>query len=226
MLIVHAAWVTHIVHNSFSSYILHSPLSIFCVSILSPPLCSLSLTICFFLSFLSNKLYYAVLSCTLYSSPYAIANKCRLCIEQKVLTNSLNTHRLLFTLLHFTSRVLASFTFSTLYSSLLYLCIQYTFSYARYYSIEELQCAWVRYWLRFRVCLCQVYVRHKSARFYILRFLLLRRLLLLLPIFLFAVPLLRPALLISIHFISSSLFHYYLRCLGPCVSILNSVVYI
>lgn len=70
MMIVYAAWVTHIVHNSFSSFILHSPLSIFCITIHSshPPsslLClSLRLRVCAFTS--SFSLWYSSVGYTLY----------------------------------------------------------------------------------------------------------------------------------------------------------------
>lgn len=116
----------------------------------------------------------AVLSYTALYTLHAIPNKCRLCIEQKVLTNSLQHSS---SLIHFTSRHPRRLPVCILNSVLLSIVCVHCWVHN---AIDELLCAWVRYWLRFRVCLCQVYVRHKSARFYTLRFLLLRCLLLLL----------------------------------------------
>lgn len=114
-----------------------------------------------------------------------------MCRAKGTLTNSLSTHRLWFTSPHFSSSSSSLNSWCFLRVAI-YKCVRLRIHRWVHNTIDELLCAWVRYRLRFRVCLCQVYVRHKSARFYTLRFLLLllRCLLLLLYLVLFCASLL------------------------------------
>lgn len=220
MMIVRAAWVTHIVHNSFSSFILHRPLSIFCISARPPPPSPLFLNSLFvspfaFASFLLNTLYY------LYAVSLCRAVLYTLCTLYQINADYVQSKR--YSLTHSTLIVSDSPHFSSSSSPLhsrlcaslrCYLFYVYTLL-GTQSTIDELLCVWVRYWLRFRVCLCQVYVRHKSARFYTLRFRLLLCLLLVLLV-LFS-PLHNHS--IFFHFISllfttswSVRFHSQFRC--------------